>query len=147
MYVKRKEIIAEKKVTIGSLASNFLENPEERIINLEKLVKIFGSGDQPKSVDLTIDRLAAISILELLKHVTPGYKIKHQDLKEGEKYKKDTLRLVKYETALLKCYKNYLVKLEKLVNMIKGRQKMDKATVITPIMTPPVCSVTQQQQF
>ena len=128
LYAKRKEIIAEKKIIIGSLASNFLENPEERIINLEKMVKMFSAGDQPKSVSLTLDRLSAASILELLKHVTPGYQIKHQDLKEGEKYKKDTFKLVKYESALLKCYKNYLVKLEKLVNMIKSRQSLDKAT-------------------
>jgi len=128
LYAKRKEIIAEKKVTIGSLASNFLEAPEERIINLEKLVKMFGSGDQPKSVDLTVDRLAAASILELLKHVTPGYKIIPQDLNDGVKLKKDTLKLVRYETALLKCYKNYLIRLEKLVNLIKGKQALDKAT-------------------
>ena len=128
LYAQRKEVIAEMKITIGSLASNFLENPEERIMNLEKLVKMLDSGDQPKSVNLTIDRLAAMSILELLKHVTPGYPIKHQDLKEGERLKKDTLKLVMYESALLKCYKNYLVKLEKLVNMIKGKTKMDKAT-------------------
>jgi len=128
LYAKRKQLIAEKKVTIGSLASNFLENPEERIINLEKLVKILGAEDHPKSVDLTINKLAAASILELLKHVTPGYKIKEQDLEVGPKLKKDTLKLVRYESALLKCYKNYLVKLEKLVTRIKGRDKIDKAT-------------------
>ena len=128
LYAKRKQMIAEKKVTIGSLASNFLENPEERIINLEKLVKILGAEDHPKSVDLTINKLAAASILELLKHVTPGYRIKQQDLEEGPKLKKETLRLVRYESSLLKCYKNYLVKLEKLVNRIKGRDKLDKAT-------------------
>ena len=133
LYAKRKEIIAEKKVTIGSLASNFLENPEERIINLEKLVKIVGDEGHPKSVCLTVDRLAVASILELLKHVTPGYQIKHQDLKEGEKYKKDTLKLVKFESALLKCYKNFLVKLEKLVNLIKSRQNLDKATTAQAI--------------
>ena len=128
LYAKRKEIIAEKKITIGSLASNFLENPEERIINLEKLVKIIGGGDLPASVSMTVDRLAVASVLELLKHVTPGYKIKHQELKEGEKYKKDTLKLVRYESALLKCYKNFLVKLEKHVNMIKGRQRLDEVS-------------------
>ena len=128
LYAKRKEIIAEKKVTIGSLASNFLEAPEERIINLEKLVKMFGSGNLPKTVDLTVDRLVAASILELLKHVTPGYKINPQDLNDGVKLKKETLKLVKYENALLKCYKNYLIRLEKLVNLIKGKQSLDKAT-------------------
>ena len=128
LYAKRKEIIAEKKVTIGSLASNFLEAPEERIINLEKLVKMFGSDNLPKTVDLTVERLVAASILELLKHVTPGYKINPQDLNDGVKLKKETLKLAKYEAALLKCYKNYLIRLEKLVNLIKGKQSLNKAT-------------------
>merc|ERR1712025_437106 len=63
----------------------------------------------------------------ILKDVTPGYKISHQELKEGEKLKKDTLKLVKFETSLLKCYKNYLLKLEKLVNLIKSREVLDTA--------------------
>jgi len=125
LYAKRKEILGERKITIGSLASNFLECPQERIINLEKLVKMVDS-DQPISVELTVHRLAAASVLEILKDVTPGYKISHQEMKEGEKMKKDTLKLVKFETALLKCYKNYLLKLEKLVNLIKSREVLDK---------------------
>jgi len=124
LYAKRKEILADRKVTIGSLASNFIECPQDRIINLEKLVRMVDS-DQPRTVELTVHRLAAASVLEILKDVTPGYKINHPDLKEGEKLKKDTLKLVKYESALLKCYKNYLLKLEKLVNLIKSREALN----------------------
>ena len=125
LYAKRKEILADRKLTIGSLASNFLEAPEERVINLEKLVRLVDS-EQPGPVEMTVHRLAAASVLEILKDVTPAYKIKHQELKEGEKLKKDTLRLVKYENAFLKCYKNYLLKLEKLVNQIKSRERLDE---------------------
>jgi len=126
LYAKRKVILADRKITIGSLASNFLECPQDRIINLEKLVRMVDS-DQPRAVELTVHRLAAASVLEILKDVTPGYKISHQEMKEGEKMKKDTLKLVKFETALLKCYKNYLLKLEKLVNLIKSREVLDTA--------------------
>jgi len=124
LYVQRKELLQERKVHIGSLASNFLEAPQERIINLEKLIRLVDS-DQPRVIELTVHRLAAASVLEILKDVTPGYKITNHEL-SGEKVKKDTLKLQKYETALLKCYKNYLLKLEKLVNLIKGRESMDK---------------------
>jgi len=126
LYAKRKEILTDRKIHIGSLASNFLECPQDRIINLEKLVRLVDS-DQPRAVELTVHRLAAASVLEILKDVTPGYKINHQEMKEGEKMKKDTLKLVKFETALLKCYKNYLLKLEKLVNLIKSREVLNTA--------------------
>jgi len=126
LYAQRKEVLADRKITIGSLASNFLECPQDRIINLEKLVRMVDS-DQPRAVELTVHRLAAASVLEILKDVTPGYKISHQELKEGEKLKKETLKLVKFETSLLKCYKNYLLKLEKLVNLIKSREVLDTA--------------------
>merc|ERR1712142_204427 len=126
LYAQRKEVLADRKITIGSLASNFLECPQDRIINLEKLVRMVDS-DQPRAVELTVHRLAAASVLEILKDVTPGYKISHQEMKEGEKLKKETLKLVKFETSLLKCYKNYLLKLEKLVNLIKSREVLDTA--------------------
>lgn len=126
LYAQRKEILTDRKIHMGSLASNFLESPQDRIINLEKLVRMVDS-DQPRAVELTVHRLAAASVLEILKDVTPGYKISHQEMKEGEKMKKDTLRLVKFETSLLKCYKNYLLKLEKQVNLIKSREVLDTA--------------------
>ena len=112
---------------IGSLAANFLENPEERIVNLEKLLKVM-SESQPGFVRMTVQRLAAASILAILKDVTPGYKIFHQEsAAPGVKLKKDTLRLQKYETALLRCYKTFLVKLEAFVKSIKGGGRRDEA--------------------
>ena len=126
LYARRKELLAERKIHIGSLASNFLEAPQERLINLEKLVKMVDS-DQPIVIEHTVHRIAAASVLEILKDVTPGYKIVHQEARQNEKLKKDTLKLQKFETSLLKCYKNYLLKLEKLVNQIKGREVLNKA--------------------
>jgi hypothetical protein len=59
--------------------------------------------------------------------VTPGYRILHPELQGGtEKLKKDTLRLHKYETALLRSYKTYLLKLEKLVNLFKSKERIGK---------------------
>ena len=124
LYARRKELLAERKVHIGSLAANFLEAPHERLINLEKLVKLV-DADQPIVIELTVHRIAAASVLEILKDVTPGYKITHQEARTNEKLKKDTLKLQKFESSLLKCYKNFLLKLEKLVNQIKGREVLE----------------------
>lgn len=120
LYAKRKELLNEKKITIGSLASNFIEAPEERIMNLEKLVKMV-DADEPKPIELTVHRLAAASVLAILKDVTPGYKIHHPELRPNEKLKKDTLKLQRYETTLLRCYKSYLLKLEKEINVLKSK--------------------------
>merc|ERR1719397_2514021 len=87
LYARRKELLSERKVHIGSLASNFLEAPQERMINLEKLVKLVDS-DQPVVIELTVHRLAAASVLEILKDVTPGFKIPHQEARANEKLKK-----------------------------------------------------------
>merc|ERR1712142_932282 len=43
LYAQRKEVLADRKITIGSLASNFLVCPQDRIINLEKLVRMVDS--------------------------------------------------------------------------------------------------------
>lgn len=126
LYARRKEILAEKKIIIGSLAASFLEVPEERLMNLEKLVKLVDAVQQD-SVVLSVQRLAAASVLEVLKDVTPGYRIFHQDT--GEKLKKETLRLQKYEAGLLKCYKLYLLKLERVINVFKKHGKVSRSPV------------------
>jgi len=121
LYAKRKMLLREKKLVIGSLASGFLELPEERIMNLEKVVKLVDT-EQHTLIEMSVQRLAAASVLEVLKDVTPGYKIFHQDT--GEKLKKETLRLQKYESGLLKCYKVYLTKLERRINVFKKSIKV-----------------------
>ena len=44
LVAKRREYIAEKKTEVGSMASNFLEVPHERVNVLEKLVKMVPSS-------------------------------------------------------------------------------------------------------
>jgi hypothetical protein len=80
-------------------------------------------------VQATVHRLAAASVLEILKDVTPGYRILHPEQQTTEKLKKDTLRLHKYETALLRCYKTFLLKLEKLVNLFKSKERAGKVII------------------
>ena len=92
----------------------------------EKLVKLV-DAEQPATIQASVHRLAAASVLEILKDVTPGYRILHPDqLQTTEKLKKDTLRLHKYETALLRCYKTFILKLEKLVNLFKSKERVGK---------------------
>ena len=65
---------------------------------------------------------------EILKDVLPNYKIQEagskEDKDEGPKLKKETLKLQKYEQAVLTATKKFLVKLEKIVSTTS-----DQATV------------------
>jgi len=148
IVAKRSMVIHKAKIQIGSMASNFVEAPEERIQVLEKLVKLVTEDPAEAREVLKVDedtanesvfenemdmvpalhtvaRLAAISVCEILKDIIPNYKI--TDILEqtkDTKLKKDTLRLQKYENGILSCTKNYLIKLERIVSKCKNNTKM-----------------------
>ena len=117
ILAQRQDLIADAKLQIGSMATNFLENPEERIFLLDKLIKFMTLGHNEASVEKTIIKLASATILEIFKDVLPNYKIlDHEESDSTVKLKKETLKLHKYETSLLNCVKRYLVKLERIVS-------------------------------
>jgi len=136
LVAKRREYLAEKKTEVGSMASNFLEVPHERVNVLEKLVKMVpssaGSNKDNKGIlttaKHTVSKLTILTVCEILKDVLPNYKIQEagskEDKDEGPKLKKETLKLQKYEQAVLTATKKFLVKLEKIVSTTS-----DQATV------------------
>ena len=89
----------------------------------------------------TVSKLAALSVCEILKDIIPNYKI--IDTSSGqnkeEKLKKDTLKLQKYENAILICTKNYLIKLERIVTNSrkneKKRMNSSKKSILLNIQT------------
>jgi len=117
ILAKRKRLLEESKLQIGSMATNFLENPEERMYLLDRLIKFMTLGQNDCSVEKTVIKLAAASIVEILKDIIPNYKIAdHETQDKTVKLKKDTLKLHRYETALLGCIKRFLVKCERIVS-------------------------------
>ena len=121
ILAKRKELIEEAKIQIGSMATNFLENPEERVFLLDKIMRYMTLGHNDSSVENTVIKLASASVLEILKDIIPNYKIAdHEEQDKNVKLRKDTLKLHKYETALLNCVKRFLVKCERIVSEDKS---------------------------
>ena len=103
------------------MATNFLENPEERMFLLDRLIKFMTLGQNDCSVEKTVIKLAAASVVEILKDIIPNYKIgDHETQDKSVKLKKDTLKLHKHETALLNCVKRFLVKCERIVSEDKN---------------------------
>jgi len=117
ILAKRKELLEESKLQIGSMATNFLENPEERMFLLDRLIRFMTIGQNDASVEKTVIKLAAASVVEILKDIIPNYKIgDHETQDKSVKLKKDTLKLHRFESALLACVKRFLVKCERIVS-------------------------------
>ena len=119
LLAERETSIHELKLSIGTLASNFLEHPEERTLNLEKLVKMTSptaSGSGSAGTKVVGFKYAAITVTELLKDVLPNYKINHHNNNNNQEnvlQKKETLKLQSYENFLLNSAKNFLKNMEK----------------------------------
>lgn len=125
----RDEVLRSKKFKIGILASSLLENPEIKIKNLGILLELMDETNT--EVYITVRKLATVSLLEVFKDLLPSYNI-NSSIQEGIKLKKDTFQLQNYETALLKYYKIYLQKLEKMAGKLR-QKKGDTRKIPEPI--------------
>ncbi|XP_018313919.1 nucleolar complex protein 3 homolog [Mycetomoellerius zeteki] len=114
----REEILKAKRFKIGILSSGILENPELKSENFNVLLKMMDK--QTSEVYITIRKLAMISLLEVFKDLLPSYSIQEIS-QEGVKLKKDTLALQKHEAILLKNYKSYLQRLEKISKILRTK--------------------------
>lgn len=122
----REEVLKSKKMKIGLLASSLLENPEQKCDNFKGLIDLMDEGNP--EVYITVKKLATVSLLEVFKDLLPSYHIL-QIKQDGVKLKKQTLLLQNYEATLLKSYKQYLQRLEKMCNVLR-RKKGDTRRVI-----------------
>ncbi len=124
LLAEREAALTELKLKVGNLASSFIEAPEEKIGQLERLVQML--DHLPVHLTNIGFKLVASTVTELLKDVIPAYKIAHHNQDSSDTLqKKDTLKLQKYESAVLQCAKSTLVKLEK---PIKDPKKVSTTT-------------------
>ncbi|XP_043505976.1 nucleolar complex protein 3 homolog isoform X1 [Polistes fuscatus] len=114
----REEILKSRRFKIGVLSSTLLENPEHKFNNF-KILLDFMEESNPE-IYITVKKLSMISLLEVFKDLLPSYQIL-QLKPEGVKLKKETLQLHNYEAVLLKSYKQYLQKLEKMSNILRKK--------------------------
>jgi len=118
ILAEREEVLEEFKLKLGATASAFLELPEERISHLEKLVATLTSV--PVQIPVIGFTLAATTVAEVLKDIIPAYKISHHD-NQDTILKKETLRLQGYELGILRCAKEFLVKMEGFVRQRESK--------------------------
>ncbi|KOC63701.1 Nucleolar complex protein 3 like protein [Habropoda laboriosa] len=114
----RKEVLRSKRLKIGLLSSTLLETPETRCENFKTLLELMEENDP--EVYITVRKLATVSLLEVFKDLLPSYQI-HQ-IPQDVKLKKETFALQNYETTLLRYYRSYLQKLERMCNVLRRKK-------------------------
>ncbi|XP_060825409.1 nucleolar complex protein 3 homolog isoform X2 [Bombus pascuorum] len=115
----REEVLRSKRLKIGLLSSSLLETPETKCDNFKILLELMEETNP--EVYITVRKLATISLLEIFKDLLPSYQIL-QIQQEGVRLKKETLALQNYEATLLRYYKRYLQKLEKMTNILRRKK-------------------------
>ncbi|XP_012153365.1 nucleolar complex protein 3 isoform X2 [Megachile rotundata] len=115
----RREVLRSKRLKIGLLSSSLLEAPESKCENFKSLLEFMDEADP--EVYISVQKLATVSLAEIFKDLLPSYHIL-QLQQEGVKLKKETLALQNYETTLLRYYKRYLQKLEKMSGILRKKK-------------------------
>ncbi|XP_026674168.1 nucleolar complex protein 3 homolog isoform X2 [Ceratina calcarata] len=115
----RNEVLRSKRLKIGLLSSSLLESPEAKVENFKVLLELMEETNP--EVYITVRKLATVSLLEVFKDLLPSYQI-HQIQQEGVRFKKETYALQNYEVTLLRYYRRYLQKLEKMCNILRKRK-------------------------
>lgn len=118
LLARREEKLQFCKYQIGKLSSEILENPNEKLFNFITLLDFL--DEKYTDVFVTVQKLAAASLLEIFKDLLPSYNM--WTVKDNSvKLKKETLQLQNFEASVLKYYKQYLQKLEKMASIFKKK--------------------------
>ncbi|XP_032675303.1 nucleolar complex protein 3 homolog [Odontomachus brunneus] len=115
----REEILKSKRFKIGILSSGILENPENKIGNFKMLLDFM--DERKPEIYITVRKVTMLSLLEIFKDLLPLYNIKKVSEKEV-KLKKEILALQNYEATLLRIYKSYLQRLEKMSKILRRKR-------------------------
>ncbi|XP_063979573.1 nucleolar complex protein 3 homolog [Diachasmimorpha longicaudata] len=116
----REEILKSRKFKIGILSSTLLENPQGKVQNFKVLLDFLDESNP--EVCITVKKLTIVSLLEVFRDLLPAYCINSAGRDDGIRYKKETLELKNYEEVLLRSYKNYLQKLEKMAGVLRRKR-------------------------
>ncbi|CAH1399034.1 unnamed protein product [Nezara viridula] len=112
MMAWREQLMAQYKFKIGVLSSGLLEDPQHKIMNIARLLELY--DEWHPELQVTLRKLVLVSLAEVLKDIIPSYQIKHQENPDV----RQTKELQNYEKSLLKGYRGYLQRLEKVASRL-----------------------------
>lgn len=108
--------LQQVKQKIGSMASAIVEDPQDKVGHFKELIALLRDG--APGISHIVQRLAALTLLEVFKDVVPGYAITAPTAHGSgpkQKLKKETRALIGYEEALLRYYGQYVGCLRKIL--------------------------------
>ena len=118
----RQADLETKRKKIARWSSSVLENTEA---NAEHLLHLVNLLKNPKE-SATVQKLATISLTIVFKDIIPAYRVAERDTsKSRQLLKKETLKLWKFENALLQAYKSFLQRLDAMLLPLKQPTKRE----------------------
>ncbi|XP_038070833.1 nucleolar complex protein 3 homolog [Patiria miniata] len=122
LFTLRERKLTLRKQRIANLSHAVLTDPERNINKLKDLRMML--EEKERDVVVTVQKLVMVSLVEVFKDISPGYRIREW----GEKAKavelsRDVKKKRDFEEGLLKQYKAYLSFLEKAC---RGHKKSKK---------------------
>lgn len=128
VIAEKKKAFKEKQELVATIATGVLSNPQKNIHHLKRLlIQLDEKHDDLvfKASLVKTHTLLACALAEVFKDIIPSYKIREVITEEAGKkrMKKETLELRSFETTLLKLYKMYVNRMERMVNCIRKKKQ------------------------
>lgn len=129
LLLKKKQHFHELKDKVGSLAMSILSDTHRNILKLKTLVMLLDQREEREmfpSLFVRDQTLIAFSLLELFKDILPTYRVMERTVEEmnsKNRLKRETKELREFETTLLKYYKIYVDRMERMMDCLKRRPK------------------------
>ena len=125
----KKKQFQETKSLVGSTCVSIVSNPEKHIDRLKSLLTLLDTRKDDavfKVSCLKTHTLIAYALLEVFRDILPSYRVREKVSEEElRKAKKETRDLRIYETSLLKYYKMYVARMERMAECIKKKKRSD----------------------
>ena len=126
LIVGRRRMIMEYRGLVGGICVAVIANPERNVKRLKALIALLDLRKEDaifKLAFLKLQSLVAYSLLEVFRDILPSYRLKEDDGSRLEKrLKKETRELQEYEATLLKDYRTYLNKLQRMSECVKKKK-------------------------
>lgn len=128
VILQKKKSFKEKQQMVATIATGVLSNPQKNLHHLKKLLILLDEKHDDvvfRAGVVKTHTLLACALAEVFKDIIPAYKIKEVIAEEAGKkrMKKETIELRSFETTLLKLYKMYINRMERMVTCIKKKKQ------------------------
>jgi nucleolar complex protein 3 len=119
--------VQECKSMVGNVCVAVISNPEKNLKKLKPILTLLDLRKEDPVFKLAFmqqQSLISYALLEVFKDILPAYRIKEDAAEDvvDKKLKKETRELREYESTLLKYYRTYISKLQRMTECVKKKK-------------------------